>query len=878
MRITKINADLQVVIKSGDETVREVVSSGYSIAPITISLFAAKDTAFQIVLSVPAKTSNVAHYSLVTDSARQANDLDKQEWEAESTLFAPLRRPPSQAVEDPETRLRSAADFFGMTGDLYNQASSLRLLGYYYRGRQNFTAARDAYTRASAILRSSPWRFEESVVRQNLADAMAELGEDRGAITEFDAVLGIRAELSDDLGRGITWFGRARSYWHVGELQKALDDYRLALAVFRKLNENRWEATVQNAMGLLNAELGRVESARANYGEASSIWQRLHDRSGLMMTSSNVGLLKETLGSHEEARAAFQEGIKLCQELGNRQAQAYIIQNLGDVSANEGNHSRALKDYQESLDIKLQLKDVRAGAETKRKMGLSYLALGQLDRAKSALDEALSESRAVSDRKGEAQSLGALARLESASGSQRMAEDRIAQAVHLIESTRMELRTRDLRTSYFSTQRDFYDFAIDLAMEKGGSGALRGLEWSERQRARTLLDSLGQTGASPDNPFASIVDAVRMRRELLDRDTILVEYSSGPTRTYAWLISATEVRSVRLAGWNTIAPVIERLSEAIDSLHNRTKRGAMDAALKEVAGLIWWPLGIGAKTARVVIASDAGLERVPFAALPISDGGPRLIERSEIVSVPSASLAVAIRLNQATYPRRIAIFADAVFSGADLRLDRTNRSSAEGDELPRLRFSREESTSIAQQAGASSASEMIDFAANVESLRRSFADPGTILHLATHAIVDNRDPAASRLVLSRVDRSGKPETGELRLSDIYNLRIRRELIVLSACHAAAGPEVKGEGVISLARAFLYAGAKGVVASSWKIEDRSSAEFMRRFYEVLLRQGRTPAEALRTAQLSMMRDPRWSGVENWAAFLFVGDWRITPWGK
>jgi CHAT domain-containing protein len=90
--------------------------------------------------------------------------------------------------------------------------------------------------------------------------------------------------------------------------------------------------------------------------------------------------------------------------------------------------------------------------------------------------------------------------------------------------------------------------------------------------------------------------------------------------------------------------------------------------------------------------------------------------------------------------------------------------------------------------------------------------------------------------------------------------------------------VAGEGVLSLTRAFLYAGAKGVLASLWKVGDRGSAEFMRRYYHALLTRQRAPAEALRDAQLGMLRDKRWNGIENWAPFVYSGDWRISPWGQ
>jgi CHAT domain-containing protein len=128
------------------------------------------------------------------------------------------------------------------------------------------------------------------------------------------------------------------------------------------------------------------------------------------------------------------------------------------------------------------------------------------------------------------------------------------------------------------------------------------------------------------------------------------------------------------------------------------------------------------------------------------------------------------------------------------------------------------------------------------------------------------------LVLSTVDEHGAPRDGYLRLHDIYNLRLHADLVVLSACQTALGKEIKGEGLVGLARAFMYAGAPRVVASLWEVSDLATAELMKKFYRGILQERRQPAAALRAAQLEMSKDPRWASPYYWAGFVLQGDWR------
>jgi CHAT domain-containing protein len=146
-----------------------------------------------------------------------------------------------------------------------------------------------------------------------------------------------------------------------------------------------------------------------------------------------------------------------------------------------------------------------------------------------------------------------------------------------------------------------------------------------------------------------------------------------------------------------------------------------------------------------------------------------------------------------------------------------------------------------------------------------------VLHFATHGLLNSRHPELSGLVLSLVDREGRPQDGFLAAHEIYRMKLEADLVVLSACETALGTEIRGEGLIGLARAFMYAGAPRVVASLWRVPDTATAELMKRFYRAMLVEGLRPAAALHRAQQSLRQDPRWAHPYYWAGFTIHGDW-------
>ena len=191
--------------------------------------------------------------------------------------------------------------------------------------------------------------------------------------------------------------------------------------------------------------------------------------------------------------------------------------------------------------------------------------------------------------------------------------------------------------------------------------------------------------------------------------------------------------------------------------------------------------------------------------------------------------------------------------------------------LTRLPFSRSEAQEIAALS-PESVTVLLGFDATRErAVGRALADY-RFVHFATHGVVNQTLPSLSSVVLSLVDRRGRPRDGFVMLPDVYDMTLNAEVVVLSGCQTALGKDVRGEGPIGLARGFMYAGVPRVVASLWQVDDLGTAALMRRFYRGMLVDGLTPAAALRAAQRQLAATRRWRSPDDWAPFILQGDWR------
>src|SRR6266446_6105162 len=325
---------------------------------------------------------------------------------------------------------------------------------------------------------------------------------------------------------------------------------------------------------------------------------------------------------------------------------------------------------------------------------------------------------------------------------------------------------------------------------------------------------------------------------------------------------------------------------------------------------------------RLLIVSDGALNYVTFEALvKTTDGGDYaslnyLIKTNEVVYAPSASVIAAIRGTSPTPgspagqpgwggavregSKKILLIADPIFRADDPRLNggMTVQTSGEarglglglaravsdvagtggqtpvGAQLARLAGTRVEAQEIAKiaSAGGGQPDVWTDLTASEDNVRGRDVSNYRVVHIATHGLLDAERPQFTGVVLSLV--GNKTGDGFLRTDEIFNLQMGNSLVMLSACETGLGKEKRGEGVIGLTRAFMYAGAPTVGVSLWSVADKSTAELMTDFYKHFLGSSASASAStsMRDAQLAMISAKKYSAPFYWAPFVLVGEWK------
>jgi CHAT domain-containing protein/tetratricopeptide (TPR) repeat protein len=701
----------------------------------------------------------------------------------------------------------------------------------------------------------------DAVALSNIASSYAKLGQYQRALDLHLQVLALRQGPSNNAGRAITLSNIGNCYYYLGDVTRALDFYTQSLALMRQDTKKYYTATVINHIGVAYRSLSEYDKALSYFNEALELRNVAGDHRGIATTLADIARLERDRGNLLEARKRIEAAL----------AEVEVVRSKVSSSLLRSSFFASVQQYREFyIDLLMRLQKEKQAEQLER---VAFNA-SETGRARSLL-QLLAEAR-TNIHHGIDPSL-----LEHKQALAETIDTKAQQQTQLLSGKHTEEEAESVRR--------------------------------ELSALTTELEQLESRIRESSPQFAALVQPLPLKLEeiqqnILDRDTLLLEYSLGEERSFVWAVTPDSIKAFELPKRAVIEPAARRVYESItartvnvpkETLEQRRQRlqladAEYASASAILSRMILGPAVTELKDKRLLIVSDGVLQYIPFAGLPdpAATDLRALVVDHEVVLAPSASVVGLLRqekANRKPASKMIAVLADPVFSNDDPRVAATRlahvaaidtsattdtlRSSGLGvDGLRRLRFSRQEADEIARLAGSDSKLEAVDFAANRKLATSAELGQYRVVHFATHGIINNYHAELSGIVLSLVDEKGKPQNGYLRLYDLYNLKLSADLVVLSACQTALGKEIRGEGLVGLTRGFMYAGAPRVIASLWQIDDRASAEFMKRFYEAMLGQKLRPAAALRAAQVSMSQDPRWRQPHYWAAFTIQGEWK------
>lgn len=813
-----------------------------------------------------------------------------------------------------------------LTGDKDNQASALNNIGAVYRALGEMQKALDAYAQALPLFQALQNMRGEAVTLSNLGSVYRSLGEHDKSLELYDRSLEKAREAKDRRIEGTTLNNIGSSYKALGNAQKALDFFNQALEIHKSTGDRRGEATAVTNLAVVSYSLAERQKALEFYSEALKLWRAVGDRSGEAGVLQSTGEVFYSAGEKEKALDYFNEALPLRRSVLDYTGEADTLYRIARVERDRGRLSEAQRGIEsvlaivETLRTKIASPDLRASyfSTVQQYYDFHIALLMQLHAQSPTAGHEMEAFRA--SEKARARSL--LELLEEARADIRQGVDAgllaREKALQDLLNAKAERQTRLLSGKHTTEQ------AAVLARE------LDALLHDYTQVQARIKGASPRYATLTQPPVLKLKD---IQEQTLDPDTLLLEYKLGEERSFLWAVTRNTFRSYALPPRAEIEAAARQVYELLTernrrpagetatqrALRLRQAEAAYSTAAAKLSQMLIAPVSELRATKRLLIVSDGALQYIPFAALPtpLTSGagaaetatGQPLVTNYEIVNLPSVSVISEIR-RERNLPRAtqnvVAVIADPVFDKEDARVrasvKNATRKAVEAEQalaskppttsssferamldvgaatgggdmlIPRLLFSRKEAQAILAYAPSGKSMSALNFTASRATATGPELARYRYVHFATHGLLNSQHPELSGIVLSLVDEQGRPQDGFLRLNEIYNLKLPAELVVLSACQTGLGKEIKGEGLIGLTRGFMYAGAPRVAASLWKVDDAATAELMARFYRGILKEGKTPAAALRAAQVEIAQQPSWRAPYYWAAFVLQGEWK------
>lgn len=793
----------------------------------------------------------------------------------------------------------------GATGDLQSKAAALRRVGMVNNLVGNFQQAFDSLQQALAISRNFHDREEEARILLSLGGVYESLNQKDHALELWNLALIRSRELAH---RDLELYGLlniGKVYQSLGNTTRAVEVFSQSLRQSRIISNYRGESFSLVNLAAIYSRIGDVRVALKYYEQGLVLSRKAHDLREEARLLYAISSIQESRGEYAQAVHRLNEALVLSRTIADKVSEANTLYLLAKIKCRQKNFSESLKNIEaalqvtESVSYEIENQTLRASylASAQQHYDFYIDLLMKLDRLHPREGYAAAALQ-ISER-SKARTLYNLL-VESGLNEQR--SDR-----NLLERERSLRQLLSAKTAYQMSVLG-HNLSRNEADKIARDIERLTLEYKDVQNKISRENPAAQIFSQPSLPSLREIQA-----ELTD-DTLLLEYTLGAEHSYLWILSSASVIAYELPPRAVIEEAAKQVYRSLTV--PQTFSSGTQAEISQADKQYWERAGalseilLGAVAGelgrkRLLVVSDGSLNYIPFAALPkpstayTAEARPLVVDH-EIVHLPSASVLVSLRRRNADRQRptrTIAVIADPVFerddpriktqsNDAELQLDPVNTTrdvaisgtpnsqlsnAVEPSSASRLLYTQKEADEILELLPPKQSFAALGLSANRDLVMSSQLDSFSILHFATHGLINGEYPELSGILLSTINQRGESENGVLQLHDIYSLKLSADLVVLSSCSTALGKNFPGEGLIGLTHGFMAAGAQSVVASLWKVDDAATADLMGLFYDGMLKDGLKPATALRKAQIEMWRKNRWHSPFYWAAFTLQGDW-------
>ena len=768
-------------------------------------------------------------------------------------------------------------------GDRAREGTAYGNLGIAYHRLGDFQKAIEYHERHLKISKEVGDRVGQGRAYCNLGNVYESLGDFQKAIEYHERHLKIWTEVGDRAREGTAYGNLGVAYHRLGDFQKAIEYHERHLKISKEVGDRAGQGRAYCNFGNAYESLGDFQRAIEYHERHLKIWTEVGDRAREGTAYGNLGIAYHSLGDFQKAIEYHERHLKISKEVGDRAGQGRAYCNLGNAYERLGDFRKAIEYHERHLKIWTEVGDKAREGTAYGYLGVAYRSLGDFQKAIEYHERHLKISTEVGDRAGEGRAYGNLGNAYESLGEFQKAVQYYKNSVKVFDHIRGNLISKDEWKISLKNTYDHINLRLWELQFKEGK-VTEALLTADQGRAQALNDLLelkyGLKGLRPEigtlcarpNDFASYFPPNTAFMAISEGGIVLWVNEKGKeiqtrrsqidisvTTYFQSLLETTHkeigVRAdVNCEDRSLSNPSDKKLAEERSSEPKSCPSYFQTNSLQTFYNTVIDPIRDLLHSDEVVIVPQGPLCLAPYAAF-MDLKSEYLCETFRIRLVPSLSSLRLIQNCPADWHSK---------TGALLVGDPWVQEVVyEGMTLGQLKWAEKE----VQMIGKILQTEPLvgKQATKDEVLAR--ISSVALVHIAAHGKMETGEIAlAPNTTRSCVNPAR--EDYLLSMKDVLEAKIRARLVVLSCCHSAWG-EVKSEGVVGIARAFLGAGARAVLVSLWAIDDEATMEFMKVFYKQLVH-GRSASEALNEAMKSMRESDRFNAVKYWAPFVLIGD--------